>query len=118
MGTYSMDVAASFTEKHGPISALAAYNDSTSVVIDMRSMNDKVVFVKEVGGSAGITFKILASIDSNPDTIEYDITHLGDTAVGASGSSLQKFSDLYTFIKIQVKGAGGIAVIKVAGAGN
>jgi tRNA A58 N-methylase Trm61 len=117
MGNYVADFVTSFTQRYGPITALAAYDDTTSIVVDIRAQNDKVILVKNTG-AGGLTYRILASIDSAPDAIEYDITHLGDTAVGAAAQNLQKFSDYYTFIKIQVKDVGGVAVVKVAAAGN
>lgn len=120
MGNYVLDPISSFAEKHAPITALAAYDNSTSWVIDLRGQNDKVVIVKNIGGSA-LTFNILGSIDggtSEDGAIEYDETHLGDTVVAPAAQSVQRFADYYTYIKVQVKGVGGIAVIKAASTGN
>ena len=121
MGTYIMDVLSSFTEHRGPWTCLAGYDATTSWVIDIRSQRDKTLLIKNTG-SAPLTFTILASIDSSHEEDghdpEFDIVHLGDTVVANGTQSLQKFSDYYSFIKIQVKGVGGIATIKAAGFGN
>lgn len=117
MGNNVMDPISSFTERHGPIAALAAYDASTSIRIDIRGQNDKVVIVKNTGSSA-LTFNILGSIDSVPDAIEWDLTHLGDTVVAPAGMNAQKFPDYYTYLLIQVKGVGGIATVKIAATGN
>ena len=125
MGNYTMDPIASFTDKRGPITALAAYDAATSWTIDLRGQNDKVIIVKNTG-AASLTYNILGSIDS-PDfglvgqttfVPEWDLTHVGDTVVLAGASSILKFADYYTYLKIQVKGVGGIATIKVAATGN
>ena len=125
MGNYVLDPISSFTDRRDGIAALAAYDDSTSWVIDIRGQNDKVVIVKNTG-AAQLTYTILGSIDS-PDlglqgqadfVPEWDLIHLGDTAVAAGAQDAQKFSDYYTYLKIQVKGVGGIATIKVAATGN
>jgi hypothetical protein len=125
MGNYVMDPISSFTDRRGPITALAAYDDATSWVIDIRGQNDKVVIVKNTGAGA-LTYNILGSIDSPdmglkdqaPFVQEWDLIHLGDTVVAPAGVSIQKFSDYYTYLKVQVKGVGGIATIKVAATGN
>lgn len=119
MGSYIMDPISSFADKKGPITALAAYDDTTSWVIDLRGQNDKVVIVKNSGGAA-LTYNILGSIDAGDPgvALEYDETHLGDTVVAPAAQSVQRFGDYYTYIKIQVKGVGGIATIKVAATGN
>lgn len=125
MGAYVMDPISSFTDKRGPTAALAAYSATTDWIIDLRGMNDKVVIVKNSGGSA-LTYTILGSIDS-PDykvpeqdefVPEWDLTHLGDTVVAPAAMSIQKFSDYYTYLCIRVKGVGGISVIKIAATGN
>jgi len=125
MGNYVLDPISSFTDKRGPITALAAYDDATSYVIDIRGQNDKVLIVKNTGASS-LTFNILGSIDSPdlglqgqaPFVPEWDLTHLGDTVILTGASSIQKFSDYYTYLKVQVKGVGGIATIKIAATGN
>ena len=124
MGNYVMDPISSFTDKRGPITAIATYDVTTDWAIDLRGQNDKVIIVKNTG-AAGLTYTILGSIDS-PDygasltdfVPEWDLTHVGDTVVAPAGSSILKFPDYYTYILIRIKGVGGIATIKVAAAGN
>lgn len=125
MGNYVLDPISSFTDKRGPITALANYDATTDWVVDLRGQNDKVIVVKNTG-AAGLTYTILGSIDS-PDfglqgqsdfVPEWDLTHLADTVVAPAGISIQKFPDYYTYILIRVKGVGGIATVKVAATGN
>ena len=117
MPNYVMDPISSFTRRTGPITALAAYDDTTSVLVDLRGQNDKIIIVKNSGAGA-LTFNILASADSFPDPVEWDITHLGDTVVAPGATNVQMFSAYYPTMIIQVKGVGGIATVKVAATGN
>lgn len=119
MGNYTQDPISSFSQKFDPITALAAYNDSTSLILDIRGMNDKAIIVKNTGAGA-LTFRILGSIDSreNGGTLEWDETQLGDTVVAPAAQSAQRFDTYYNYLKIQVKDVGGVAVIKAAATGN
>jgi hypothetical protein len=118
MGNYTLDPICSFTDRHAPITALAAYDATTSWLIDMRGQNDKIIIVKNTGAAA-LTFTILGSVDS-PDlgAYEWDKTILGDTIVAPAGISIQEFSAYWPYILVQVKGVGGIAVIKAAATSN
>lgn len=118
MASYVMDPISSFTDKRAGIVATALYADATSWVIDIRGQNDKIIIVKNTGAAA-LTYNILASIDDELDgALEWDLVHLGDTVVAPAGMSVQKFSDYYTYLKVQVQGVGGVATIKAAATGN
>lgn len=118
MGTYSLDLFTSFNQRFGPISPLAAYDDTTDVKVDMRSMNDKVVVVKNLSNSTGLTYTILGSIDSSPEQIEWDFVETVDTVVAPLARDIKTFSSYYTYILIRIKGAGSSALVKVAATPN
>ena len=111
-GNYVIDNFATFWDKRGPITALAAYDATTSWEVDIKAYGDKVLLVKNTGAAA-LTFNVLGSLDNGE---EYDIVEKSDNAVAPSAQELYQFSDHYTNVKIQVKGVGGIAVLKFAAA--
>lgn len=117
MGNYVLDMFTSFTQRFGPLTPLAAYDTTTDTKIDMRSMNDKSVMVKNLGASS-LTYTILGSVDSGPDPIEFDLVELTDTAVLPATQNLHRFTAYYAYILIRVSGVGSSAVIKVAGTPN
>lgn len=112
MGVYVIDNFSTFWEQRGPWNALANYDPTTTWNVDIRSYGSKVMLVKN-SGTAPLTFTVLGSID---DGAEYDITELADTTVAAGGQYLYKFDSHYTDVSIQIKGVGGIGLIKFAAA--
>ena len=114
MGASTIDPFETFWSQCGPITALAGYDASTSWIIDIKNEANKAILVKNTGTSA-LTYQILASIDNG---VEFDIPFKGDTVVAPAAQSLYEFSNHFTNIKIQVKGVGGIAIIKATASGN
>jgi hypothetical protein len=108
----------SFTDVRGPWAALAAYDPTTSWIIDVRAQKDKTILIKN-SGTATLTFQILASIDSSQNESgvapTFDIPFLAPVTVAAGSQSLQQFSNYFSFIQIQIQGVGAIATIKAAG---
>lgn len=113
-GNYTQDPFETFWDKRGPITALAAYDASTSWVVDIRAQACKTVLVKNSGASP-LTWKILASLD-NAEEFDYELK--AEAPIAAGNQELYAFTVHYTHIKMMVKGVGGIATIKVTASGN
>ena len=89
---------------YSPVVGLNAYDASADAVVDLRGMRDKVVVVKETGGSSGITYTILGSVD---DGASYDLTVKSDTAISAGSLATFRTTDYYTHWTIRAKATSG-----------
>jgi len=113
-GNYTQDPFETFWDKRGPITALAGYDATTSWSVDIKAQACKSILVKNTG-AAGLTWNIIGSLDNGE---EFDYTVKADNAIAAGQQEFYSFTTHFTNIKIQVKGIGGIAIIKVTASGN